>query len=152
MRKIHICILIFTFIAASALCFAQGHEQTIMTKERQLWKAFKNKDAKAFGQWIAEDAQDISAPDGRLRTKSEIIQMISEFDVAEYELTDMRVSNVIEDVAIVTYKAKTKGTHMGKPIPDVQYYASTVWVHKNGDWWARFHQESPIGPMSEMKQ
>lgn len=151
MKKIQISILLVAFIAASAFCFAKGHEETLMTKERQLWKAFKSKDAKGFGQWIAEDAQDISAPDGRLRTKSEIIQMMSEFNIAEYELTEMQVSDVTNDVAIVTYKAKSKGTHQGKVIPDTQYFVSTLWVHKNGDWWARFHQESPIVPMTEMK-
>lgn len=151
MRRIQVGILLVTFIAASALCFAKGHQETLMTKERQLWKAFKNKDAKAFGQWIAEDAQDISAPDGRLRTKSEIIQMMSEFNITEYELTEMQVIDVTDDVSIVTYKAKTKGTHNGKVMPETQHYISTVWVHKDGDWWARFHQESPILPMTAMK-
>ena len=144
MRRIHVGILLILFAVLSVTCFALGHEETIMTKERQLWKAFKNKDAKTFGQWIAEDVQEISMTDARLRTKADIIQMMSQYNITDYELTDMQVSDITPNVAILTYKVRAKGTHMGKPIPGGQTYASTVWVEKNGDWWAKFHQETPI--------
>lgn len=68
-------------------------------------------------------------------------QSWDQIKIQSSKTSEMKVVPINATSAIVTYKLEQKGSMAGQPFPPV-VYASTVWVQKNGKWWAVFHQES----------
>ena len=137
-------LAILMFLGLTALSFAQSADETLMTNERNLWAAFKNKDSKPFEEWLTPDLVDISLPEAKVRDRAAVIKSMQDYNITDYSLSDMKVTMLDTDTALLTYRVTSKGTGMGHPLPEAPMVCSSVWIRKDGKWWGRFHQETPV--------
>lgn len=120
------------------------HEELI-AKEKEVWAAYKAKDAKALAQLLAEDYYAVEDADGEIMSKAEAIQSVPELDLQKFEMQNLAVIEINENAAIVRYKVKIEGAaHKHEFIPHWSMVSST-WVKRAGKWQNLMYQETKIG-------
>jgi uncharacterized protein DUF4440 len=62
--------------------------ETLIAYENETWRLIKQKDLKGFASYLAEDFYDIF-PDGKERTKSELLEFLSGADLKDFRLSNM---------------------------------------------------------------
>ncbi|HET8668803.1 MAG TPA: nuclear transport factor 2 family protein [Terriglobales bacterium] len=145
MRKFVLTLLLIAALPAFAQTGSKSQsatDQQLIAKEKALWEAWKNKDAKPFEQETATNVPGVS-PTG-LVTTQQMTQEIQQCNVTSYSVEEPRVDWVGKDVAVVTYKANQDATCKGKKVP-ATVWAQSVWAQKDGKWVAVSHQEVPAG-------
>jgi Domain of unknown function (DUF4440) len=88
--------------------------------ENETWRLIKQKDLDGFANYLAEDFYDIF-PDGKERTKSELLKFLSEADLKDYRLSNFRVSMLNQDAAVVTYHVDGHASIQGNDIFDEEF-------------------------------
>jgi len=104
----------------------------LIAYENETWSLIKRKDLKGFASYLAEDFYDIF-PDGKERTKSELLEFLSGADLKDYRLKKFRVTMLNQDAAIVTYEVDARALIQGKEI-SMKNYVTSGWA-KRGDRW-----------------
>src|SRR5438105_1017196 len=107
-------------------------EATIKEQENKIYDAIKGKDYDAFGNLLADNFTYV-AGDG-VYDKAGTIKGVKGFNPTEVNLSNWKVVPIDKDAAIVIYQASFKGTADGKPLPDTQTRASSVWINQGGKW------------------
>src|SRR6266404_7400429 len=107
--------------------------------EKLVWDALKSKNYDAFAAYLAPNAMEIEA--GGVFDKSGSVKGVSMFDASKAELSDFKTVKFDDDASLVTYTVKIPGNK-----PDTEHH-STIWVHRDGKWWALFHQGTPVMAM-----
>jgi len=117
-------------------------QKLIVSTEKKLWEAWKAKDTKPFKSYLAADSVMIG--DAGVATKTEALKELEGMgcDVKSYELSDIKVTFLNNDAALMTYKAAQDGTCNGQAIP-ASVWASSAYVKRGGKWFAASHQETP---------
>jgi hypothetical protein len=100
--------------------------------EKQTWALIRQKDLEKFATYLADDFYDIF-PDGKERSKSELLQFLSNADLKEYELTNFRVTMLNPDAAIVTYNVEARAVIQGKEI-SMHNAITSGWAKREGKW------------------
>jgi len=120
-------------------------EQKLTNSEKQLWEAWKNKDAAPFKQYLTDDSIMVDQT-GIVHGKDKALDGMAKMpcDVNSYTLGDTKVDWLDKDTALLTYKAESDATCGGQKVPP-SVYASSIWVKKGGKWLANFHQETAAG-------
>jgi len=123
-----------------AMTRAQSQRMIIAT-EKKLWEAWKNKDMKPFKANLAADGVMIS--DSGVADKATSMKAMESMacDVKSYELSDIKVTFLNNSTAIMTYKSSEDATCGGEAVP-ASVWASSVYVMRNGRWYAASHQET----------
>ncbi len=143
MKKRSIGILLLAALTMPAVSRAESDQAAVIAKEKAVWEAFKAKSPDAFDHLIAGDMVAVDA--GGIADKAAVMKSISDIDLKDYALSDLRVVMPSPNTAIVTYKASQHGTYKGQELsPTV--YASSVWVKRSHHWVGVFHQETPAAP------
>ena len=88
---------------------------TLIAYENETWSLIKRKDLKGFASYLAEDFYDIF-PDGEERTKSELLEFLSEAELQDYRLSNFRVTMLNQNAAIVTYQVDARALIEGREI------------------------------------
>ncbi len=122
---------------------AQDVKSSVMSIEKSLWEAWKNKQTEPFQQNLADNTVGVS-PMGITTGKDQVIKELSDSpcDVRSYSLSDWQVHEITNETVIVTYKAKQDATCQGNKVPG-EVVASSVYVKKDGKWMAASHFETP---------
>jgi len=117
-------------------------QKIIVTTEKKLWEAWKNKNTKAFNTYLAADSVMIG--DAGVATKTEALKELGSLpcEIKSYELSDIKVAFLNNDAALMTYKATQDGTCNGQAVP-AAVWASSAYVKRGGKWYAASHQETP---------
>jgi ketosteroid isomerase-like protein len=146
----------FSLIAAAFICFGQESpspspspsatpfktirsatkEALIVKLEKSVTDAFKNKQAKAFREYLAPEFSAIDA-EGIKDVDAEIADM-QKTDLRDYSFADMKVTLANPKMAVATYKVNTQSTSSGRDTSG-SYYAATVWNKRGGKWLAVLH-------------
>ena len=113
----------------------------IINREQQLWEAMKNRDAKFFDANLSDDSVMIGYIG--VLGKTDALNLVAKMpcETKSYTLTNFKVTFFTSETALVTYKAATDGTCLGKAIPTV--WASAVYVKRGERWLKASHQETP---------
>ena len=107
--------------------------------EKLVWEAIRRRDAKAFGNFLMDDAIEVE-PD-QVYTKSQSVDSIAAMNfLSTAVLSDYRTVVLDDDAKLLTYRVKGTGPNK-KPFDDRH---STIWVNRGGKWVAAFHQGTPI--------
>jgi hypothetical protein len=106
--------------------------EILVEHEKQTWALIRRKDLEKFATYLADDFYDIF-PDGEERSKSELLQFLSNADLKEYELTNFRVTMLNPDAAIVTYKVEARAVIQGKEI-SMHNAVTSGWAKREGKW------------------
>jgi hypothetical protein len=124
-----------------AMSKAQSTKLIIGT-ERKLWEAWKNKDFKVFKSNLSADS--IMIGDEGVANKADSLKAMEGMacEVRSYELSDIKVTFLNNDAALITYKAKQDATCGGQTTP-AAVWASSAYAKRGGRWYAASHQETP---------
>ena len=123
--------------------FAQNNsatEQNLTQTEKGLWEAWKNHDVEPFKKVMA-DGIDVGT--GGIRTGDQVIKEMgsTQCTVTSYSLDTPTFKWIDKDTVLMTYRASQDATCNNEKAPPV-VWASSLWVKKNGNWKAIFHQET----------
>ena len=145
-----------TLLTLASLCFGQSDankaakikskvesESSLMkdwtAREKAVWETIKNKQFDAFRGYYADDFRAVSS-DG-VNDINQELEGVRDVDLKDYALADLNVAIPNKDTAIVTFKVTVRGSYKGQDISGV-YYASAVWVNRNGKWLAILYTEA----------
>jgi hypothetical protein len=103
----------------------------LVDHERQTW-ALIQQDLEKFATYLAEDFYDIF-PDGEERSKSELLEFLSNADLKEYQLTNFRVTMLNSEAAIVTYNVDARAVIQGKE-HSMHNAVTSGWAKREGRW------------------
>ena len=117
----------------------------IEAKERATYDAIKTKNWDAFAAMLADDFVVVGS-DG-VHDKKGTVEMIKEYDLTEYTLSDIRFLKVDADLAVITYTTTEKSNMDGKPTSGKPARGSTAWVNRGGKWLVAYHHESEVMEM-----
>ena len=124
-----------------AMSRAQSQRMIIAT-EKKLWEAWKNKDMKFFKANLSSDAIMIGNS-GVADKKTALTAMEGEAcEVTTYELSDIKVTFLNSSTALLTYKSTQDATCGGEKVPPA-VWSSSLYLMRNGRWYAASHQETP---------
>jgi len=114
----------------------------MIATEKKLWEAWKNNDLKPFRSYMSADS--ITIGDNGVAGKNESIKMMesAKCEVKSYELSDVKVTFLNSDAALMTYKATQDANCGGSAVP-AAVWASSAYVRRGGKWYAASHQETP---------
>jgi ketosteroid isomerase-like protein len=120
----------------TSLVYSQGSdpgaESKILALERVAkLQAFQAKDLKTLEEMLDAGFVCID-PEGRLRTKSEVLAYIQAVSSLQFQLDAMDV-RLHGDTAIVTGLYRMKGVDRGIPFAGQGRFVDT-WLYKNGRW------------------
>src|SRR5687768_1653050 len=90
-------------------------EETLINCEKETWSLIRRKDLGGFESYLAEDFYDIF-PEGKERTKAELLDFLGTCELKEYQLSNFRVTMLNSDAAVVFYFVDARGLAQGKVI------------------------------------
>lgn len=123
--------------AKSKMSGKPSHE-ALIAKEKALWEAVKNGDAKGFKREFIADYAGVNQ-DG-VHTLDDDVRQIGIVKLRSYSLSDLKVALPASDAAVLTYKATVQGDYQGQDFSG-DYYCLSVWVKRGGKWVAAAHSE-----------
>lgn len=124
----------------SAAAKNQSLEAQIVGLERQSWEAVKNKDYTELGSLMTAGYHEIDM-DGR-RNKTAALDNARNLTLTNYSMSDVKLSVLGKDAALLTYEVVFTGTFKGQPMPTQPFYYGVVYVRWHGKWLAAFAQET----------
>jgi hypothetical protein len=121
-------------------------EQEISKLENAFWQTMKDKDVEAALE-LTDDPCLVSGPAGVARVDHEKFAQLmagAKWDLKRFEITDVHVQQIDENVAVVAYKVHEELTVDGKPIT-VDCSDSSTWVRRDHHWVCALHSEAVAG-------
>ena len=125
-------------------------EQKLSQMEKDLWEAWKNHDVEPFKKAMA--AQSVNVSSGGVAGTEQALKDLGSSDCKKdgYSLADTNFTWLDKNTVLMTYKADQDATCNGQKVPGT-VWASSVWVNKDKQWKAAFHQETPAQSAMEKK-
>ena len=114
----------------------------VMQLEEEVWKAAKERDARAFAKLVPADALMIFR--SGVVTQPEYLATMQGRTLEENKIEDVRGFMPNSKTVILTYKTVRAGSYEGKPFPSAPVIESTTWVKRGKRWVAILNQETPI--------
>jgi Domain of unknown function (DUF4440) len=117
-------------------------QRIIISTEKKLWEGWKTKDLKVFRSNLAADS--LMVGENGVATKADSLKEMESVscDVKSYALSDIKVTFLNNDAALMTYKGTQDATCGGQQVP-AAVWASSIYVKRGGRWLAMSHQETP---------
>jgi hypothetical protein len=103
------------------------------SKIRMMWAAFKNKDKKAYAEFLADDFMAVEEDGQGERTKMVVLREVGESVVHEYHVQLFRVDPIAAGAQFVTYENVIEFPP-GTTSRFEKIFISEVWVKRNGEW------------------
>jgi hypothetical protein len=116
-------------------------EADAIAKEKAAWEAFKAKDT-GFTNMLTSDA--ITVVPEAVYDRDATAQMMRDYELTEYSLSDWKFLSIDNDLFVVVYTANSKGKMNGKDMPPQTARCSSAWVNRDGKWVSFYHQECPV--------
>jgi ketosteroid isomerase-like protein len=121
---------------------------TIERLEKDFWQSMVDKDADKAAAMIA-DPSLVTGPAGTMRMDPQIYKKLTEegdWELDEFELSDVNVIFPNEDTGIIAYKVHQTGSMKGERM-DLNCADSSTWVRDGDEWKCALHTETIIGEM-----
>jgi len=121
-------------------------KEELVTLEKQFWQAMVDRDTDAALR-LTNDPCIVAGAQGVSRiSKEKFGEMMKTGDwtLHKFELRDVEVEQLTDDVAIIGYKVREELTVGGEPVVMEAADAST-WVRENGNWLCALHTEAVSG-------
>jgi hypothetical protein len=124
----------------------QATERELVKLEKQYWQAMKEKDVETAMR-LNDDPVILTGAQGIARIEPEAFKgMMTDvsWSLHDYDVSDVQVRLLSDDVAIVAYKVTEHLTVEGKPVK-LEAADSSTWVRRNGRWVCALHTEAIAG-------
>ena len=118
----------------------------LLDLEKRYWQAIKDRDAGVAMQ-LTHDPCILTGPQGLSSLDRETLgRMMKQapYTLEDYELDDVQVQMVRDDVAIVAYKVRESLIVDGKPVK-LEAADTSTWVRNDGRWLCTSHTEAVSG-------
>lgn len=129
-------------------------ESELIELEKQYWQALKNNDANAAMR-LTDDPCVLTGAQGVMRIERQALAKLMKaapYTLHAFELNDVQVRLLRDDVAMVAYKVHERLTVDGKPVT-LDAADASIWVRRDGRWVCALHTESIAGdPFGRDKQ
>jgi len=119
-------------------------DEALIAKEKQVWEAYKRKDAATLRDLLHDTSYAIEDADGEIITKAEALADLPNFTIDDYMMKNVQVIPINRGAAIVRYNVMVKGSSKGKPFTPHWSTASSIWVEHNGKWQNLVYQETQV--------
>jgi hypothetical protein len=136
-------VLLATQAIAQSAQTPTPFEQTAVANEKNLIEAKKKDDSAFFKRTLADDFSLVGI-DGQLLQGADAAGNLGNSDLVELTPYDIKVVQLGNTGAVVTYDAVVRETPQEDqgPAPRYQHFSS-VWVKQQGQWKLKFHQTTP---------
>ena len=128
-------------LAVASPSMAADLKGDLVAMEKSGWKAWYNRDAKAYSDLMTEDA--VQAAGGTVTTGREKILAALNSDTCKlksFEFADTKLRQPSPDIAIVTYTATQDVTCDGKKSP-AKVFATAIYARNEGKWrWTNYQE------------
>jgi hypothetical protein len=114
----------------------------VIRLEKEVWKAAKNRNARAFAKLVPVDALMIFQ--SGILTQPDYIATMQERTLEENKIEGLRGHMPNSRTVILTYKTVRAGNYEGKPFPSTPVIESTTWIKRGKRWVAILNQETPL--------
>jgi hypothetical protein len=105
--------------------------------------AFMKRDAEAIKRLMTPDHVAVTGYYGGPRTPKEQLKSLSDLNLTEYRVGNLKITPLSKDAVLVTYRVSMRGTFQGRAVP-ARNFVSAVWVRRGGRWRQAFYQETPL--------
>ena len=136
MKKLIALALLVSFVTSTAL-FASDKE-TLIAAEKKVWQDIKDKKFDDFKKVFASDFKGVYA-DG-INNLDKEMEGVKKLDLKSYTLSDIEVTMIGKDAALLTYTVTGEVTQDGKDASTKMNVAS-VWKKEGNDWKVAFHTD-----------
>jgi hypothetical protein len=121
----------------------KGLDALLEAKIRASWAAFKNRDKKAYGEFLADDYQAVEADGDGARSKQHMLRESEASMMTEYALSFFKVTPLGPDAAFVRYEAFFRFPAKSA-VKFEKVYIGEVWVKRGGQWKSLHYQETRV--------
>jgi hypothetical protein len=107
------------------------------------WEAIKNKDKKAYGDFLADDYEGVEIDGKGERTRLQAMTELSESNINRYTLFGFKLIPLGPDSAFTVYEV----TMEFPPRSQVRFsrvYVGALWTKRGGDWKEVHYQETHV--------
>ena len=150
MKKLIILVLVLFVMASVALGQNSGSAAyitaTITKMEKTMSDALLNGDLKSFESHMADEFLGVYG--WGISERSEELESLKNIEMRSYEMSEVKVIQPSENVAIIAYKVTSEGSYMAEDFSGT-YYAATTWINEGGTWKAAMHTEAPEEQMQD---
>jgi hypothetical protein len=117
-------------------------EATLVSLERDSWKAWKTQDASFFESFLSGDHVELASTG--VADKAAVVSFISSgaCKVGHYVLSDIRFTRISETSAMLVYRVQQDTTCAGRPVPSPTW-ATSVYTLRDGHWRNILYQQLP---------
>ncbi len=117
----------------------KGLRETLLGLEKAGWEALKGKDRREATA-LAGDFVAVVADHGRL-SRADFLKLLADLTVTDYSLSDVALTRLSPDAAVLTYKARTAYTYQGVAARET-VWVSSAWARRDGKWVNVLYQET----------
>ncbi len=114
----------------------------VMSLEREVWRAAKEKDAAAFAKLVPSDGLMIFQ--SGMMTQPDYLATMRDRKLEENTIEDLQGFMPNANTVILTYKTVRAGSYQGKAFPNSTVIECTVWIKRGRSWVAILNQETPV--------
>jgi len=112
-------------------------------KVRAAWTAFKNKDADAYGKFLADDFQAVESDGEGERSRLHVLGEVRHCMYTDYLLQFFQVQPLGPDYAFVTYESSMQFPK-GSPLRFRRVFVGELWANRSGQWRMLRYQETVV--------
>jgi hypothetical protein len=113
------------------------------SKIRAAWKAFKDKDKKAYAEFLTDDFMAVEEDGQGERTKMVVLREVGESVVHEYQVQLFRVDPIAPGAQLVTYENVIQFPP-GARSRFEKIFITEIWVKRNGEWKSWRYQATKV--------
>ncbi|HEY2446236.1 MAG TPA: nuclear transport factor 2 family protein [Rhizomicrobium sp.] len=126
-------------------------EAVLLSRETSAYEAWKSRDAKFWESFLSDSFVGWGSS-GRLDKASAAREYTgADCDIASFAISDLQMTPLGPDAALITHKTSVDGTCNGQKKPRGSW-AATAYVRDGNQWKAAFHAEAAIvDPAAPMK-
>ena len=125
-------------------------KEALIAREKQSWKAWKNRDGKFFQDFLSDDHVEIGF--GGVTDKATVVAGVASpmCVVKSYVVDRFELELFGPDTALLTYYADQDTTCGQNPVPH-PVWAGSLYVRRGGKWWNASYQQTPTKKRPEPK-
>ena len=117
----------------------------LVALEKSTWKAWGNRDAKAYGDLMTDDAVQVVAGGGVTTGREKIMADVGSHTctLKSFDLADTNLRQLSPDIAILTYTLTQDVTCEGQKSPP-KAFVTAIYVRQGGKWRWTSYQETAL--------
>jgi hypothetical protein len=115
--------------------------ETLVSLETEVWDALARGDAQADERLLAADFLGVYSS-GFADRSDHVGQLANGPTVAEFEISEGRVTSITANEAILSYRANWVRLRDGRQVEAESMYVSSLWSRRDGRWVNLFSQDT----------